>query len=212
MIGTLIVIAKQPIAGRVKTRLAPPLSHRQAARVALASLVDTLQAMALVPAWRHLLVLDGMPGGWLPAGWDVAPQPAGGLDQRLVDAFRQADPTWPAVLVGMDTPQLRPEHVLAFKPDNYDACLGLAEDGGYWGIGLRFPNRAAAVISGVPMSTTDTGAAQLQRLTLAGMRTQLLVTLADVDTFSIACQVAAQAPHSRFAALIRELAPLSVPG
>ncbi len=207
MIGTLIVVAKEPVPGRVKTRLVPPLTHEQAAEVALAAIVDTLRSMSCVPARRHLLALDGRAGSWLPRGWDAVGQAVGGLDARLIGAFGHADHRHPAVLVGMDTPQLRPEQVLAFQPDRYDACLGLAEDGGYWAIGLRSPRRARSIIAGVPMSTAHTGTEQLRRLRAAGMRTQLLTELADVDTFAVARRVARRAPHGEFAALMRRLVP-----
>ena len=84
---TLLVIAKQPVPGRVKTRLVPPCTHEQAAALAEAALADTLHTAATVPARRRVLVLDGDPGPWLPAGFDIVPQCAGPLDERLADAF-----------------------------------------------------------------------------------------------------------------------------
>ncbi|MBV9823483.1 MAG: DUF2064 domain-containing protein, partial [Actinobacteria bacterium] len=132
-LGTMIVLAKQPLPGRAKTRLTPPLHPEQAARVAAGALTDTLAAAAAVDAHSHLLAFDGNPADWLPAGWRHEHQPAGTLDVRLVAAFAAAQPGRPAVLVGMDTPQFRPEQ-LAFDAARYDACLGLATDGGYWTI------------------------------------------------------------------------------
>ncbi len=201
-LGTLIVIAKEPVPGRVKTRLCPPLTYEQAAEVAAAAIADTLHAMSDVPAGRHLLALEGTPDGWVPAGWEVVAQPDGPLDVRLVDAFAHADPDRPAVLVGMDTPQVRPHDLAGFDPTAHDACLGPAEDGGYWAIGLRTPNRARDVISDVPMSTTTTGAEQLRRLRDARLRTHVLGTLADVDTYPVARRVAALAPGGAFAAAL----------
>lgn len=64
--STLLVIAKEPRPGRVKTRLTPPFSPRQAAALAEAALVDTLLAVAAAPVRRRVLVLDGTPGPWLP--------------------------------------------------------------------------------------------------------------------------------------------------
>jgi len=103
---TLLVIAKEPVAGRVKTRLVPPCTPEQAAALAEAALADTLHAVLAVPARRRVLVLDGEPGPWLPPGFDVMPQCGGGLDERLAGAF--AAISGPALLVGMDTPQLTP--------------------------------------------------------------------------------------------------------
>jgi uncharacterized protein len=202
VIGTAIVIAKEPIAGRVKTRLVPPLSYEQAAQVAAAALSDTLRAVDGVPARRRLLVLDGRPGPWLPAGWRVLPQRTGGLDERLAAAFLAAG-RGPALLVGMDTPQLRADQLTCFDPAAYDACLGLATDGGYWAIGFADARTALAAIPGVPMSTARTGAEQLRRMRLLGLRVQLLDELSDVDTFDTAVEVAAEAPRGAFAAAMR---------
>ncbi len=63
---TLLVIAKEPRPGRVKTRLTPPFTPGEAAALAEAALVDTLRAVAATPARRRVLVLDGEPGPWLP--------------------------------------------------------------------------------------------------------------------------------------------------
>lgn len=57
----LAVIAKAPVAGRVKTRLCPPCTPQQAAALAGAALQDTLAAVAATPAHRRVLVLDGEP-------------------------------------------------------------------------------------------------------------------------------------------------------
>jgi glycosyltransferase A (GT-A) superfamily protein (DUF2064 family) len=192
MIATVLVLAKEPLPGKVKTRLVPPLSFEGAAEVAAAALADTLRVVAPV-ALRRVIVLDGAAGPWLPHGWRVAPQRVGGLDQRLAGAFADAG-RHVTVLVGMDTPQLRPEQLAAFDPSRYDACLGPAVDGGYWAIGLADPAAASAVIPGVPMSRADTGLEQLRRLRAHGLRVQLLDSLEDIDTFAAAQRVAAVMP------------------
>ena len=193
----LIVLAKRPRPGRVKTRLCPPLAPEQAAAVAAAALTDTLAAVETTNVTRRILAFDGPPDAWLPRGWDWTRQPTGGLDERLIAAFGAV--RGPALLVGMDTPQLTSELLSSFDPSRYDACLGRADDGGYWCIGFADPAHASA-IRGVPMSRSDTAAHQLERLTLAGLRVQLLPTLVDVDTIETALQVARLAPHTRFAA------------
>ena len=55
-IATLLVIAKQPVPGRVKTRLVPPCTHEQAAVLAEAALADTLHTVLMTPARRRILV------------------------------------------------------------------------------------------------------------------------------------------------------------
>jgi glycosyltransferase A (GT-A) superfamily protein (DUF2064 family) len=112
-----------------------------------------------------------------------------------------------ALLVGMDTPQLRPELLadaaaLLARPGT-DAVLGPAFDGGYWAIGLRRPDERA--FRGVPMSLDSTAGAQRQRLDELGLRWAELPALRDVDTFDDACSVAAAAPQSHFARALAAL-------
>ena len=67
MSAQLLVLAKTPVPGRVKTRLCPPCTPEQAARVAAAALADTLAAVARTPAVRRCLVVEGdhpAPPGW----------------------------------------------------------------------------------------------------------------------------------------------------
>jgi uncharacterized protein len=197
----LIVLAKAPLPGRAKTRLCPPLSPTRAAALAEAALRDTLDAVASVPV-RRLLVLDGAPGDWLPAGYDVVPQRRGGLADRLAGAFVAAG--GPALLVGMDTPQLTPAR-LGYGLDRLsepgvDAVLGEAVDGGYWAIGLRAADER--VFAGVPMSSPRTCAEQRARLRALGLCVAELGPLRDVDTFDDAVAVAATAPATRFASAL----------
>jgi uncharacterized protein len=205
----VVVIAKEPVPGRVKTRLTPPFSPPQAARLAAAALADTLASAARVPAVRHVLALEGRAGTWLPPGFDVVAQRGHGLDERLAAAFGQAYARLPVpvVLIGMDTPQVT--HRLleaAIRPlaaGTADAVFGPAADGGFWLLGLRRPD--PALLLGVPMSAADTGEAQLARLTGAGLRVHHLPICTDVDDAAAARAVAAQVPRSRFAAALRPM-------
>ncbi|MEU1038131.1 DUF2064 domain-containing protein [Streptomyces sp. NPDC005551] len=197
---TLLVIAKEPRPGRVKTRLTPPFTPQEAAALAGAALADTLHAVLAAPARRRVLVLDGTPGPWLPPGFDVVPQCAGGLDERLADAF--AGCAGPALLIGMDTPQVTPG-LLTVDWRSTDACFGPAADGGFWALGMAEPD--PELVRGVPMSTAVTGAVQRDRLTAAGLRVRDLPVLRDVDTAPDAARVAACAPDGRFAAELARL-------
>jgi uncharacterized protein len=203
---TLLVIAKQPVPGRVKTRLVPPCTHDQAAALAEAALADTLRTVLMAPAARRVLVLDGEPGPWLPPGFDIVPQCGGPLDERLAEAFAAVD--GPALLIGMDTPQVTPG-LMAVDWRAADAVFGPAADGGFWALGLREPD--PALLRGVPMSTSATGAIQRARLVAAGLRVTELPQLRDVDTAADALAVARTAPQSRFAARARELAVVLSP-
>jgi uncharacterized protein len=203
---TLLVMAKQPVPGRVKTRLVPPCTHEQAAALAEAALADTLHTVLMAPARRRVLVLEGRPGPWLPPGFDVVAQCGGPLDERLAGAF--AAVRGPALLIGMDTPQVTPG-LLTVDWQGTDAVFGPAADGGFWALGLRVPD--PALLRGVPMSTASTGAIQRARLAAAGLRIADLPQLRDVDTAADAVAVARQAPRSRFAARAGELATVLSP-
>jgi rSAM/selenodomain-associated transferase 1 len=200
----LLVIAKEPTPGRVKTRLSPPCTPEQAAALAAAALADTLAAAAAAErAGRRVLVLDGRPGDWVPDGFEVIAQRGDGLAERLAAAFEDAGA--PAFLVGMDTPQVTPALLDAglAAVEGADAALGTALDGGYWGIGLRRAD--PEVFRDVPMSVDHTGAVQQARLTALGLATAFLPPLLDIDTIADARAVAAQAPGTRFAAALREI-------
>jgi rSAM/selenodomain-associated transferase 1 len=199
----LLVLAKEPVPGRVKTRLCPPCSHEQAAALAEAALADTLLAVASTPARRRVLVLAGRPGPWLPPGFEVLPQRGCGLDDRLAAAFQ--DVGEPAVLIGMDTPQVTPallERATAAL-ERSQAVLGPAADGGFWAMGLRRADRRA--FAGVPMSREITGHLQARRLREMGLATSFLPTLRDVDTIDDARVVARLAPGTGFARQAREV-------
>ncbi|OKI60939.1 TIGR04282 family arsenosugar biosynthesis glycosyltransferase [Streptomyces sp. MJM1172] len=200
--STLLVIAKAPAPGRVKTRLTPRFTPEEAAGLARAALQDTLAAVLATDARRRVLVLDGQPGPWLPEGIEVVPQCAGGLDVRLAAAFSLSG--GPALLIGMDTPQVTPE-LLAQGLDftGTRAWFGPADDGGFWALGMARPDPALLV--GVPMSVPHTGREQRLRLTASGRAVRDLPALCDVDTPADAARVAAAAPGTRFAALHGEL-------
>ena len=199
---TVILLAKECVPGRVKTRLTPPFSPEEAAALAAASLADTMDAVRRVRADRYLLWFDGTPPR--DSGFDVVQQPAGGLDERIGAAFDHVRDR--AVLVGMDTPQLDPAVLQAVLDDrSADAWFGPATDGGWWALGLDPMADRGDLIRGTPMSTDVTGASQLLRLGAAGLRVRRLPELTDVDHVAEARIAAAQAPGSRFAALLADL-------
>ena len=203
--ATIIVIAKSPVAGRVKTRLCPPCTPAEAAHIAAAALADTLAVVAETPATARVLALDGPPGPWIPDGFVIVPQIGCGLDERLANAF--AAVTGPAILIGMDTPQVSVEQLVSaaqiLNGPRCDAVIAPALDGGWWAIGLQ--NADPRVFVGVPMSTDHTCRDQRARLRSLGYRTAVLETLRDVDTFADVVDVARTVPGSRFAAAVSAL-------
>jgi hypothetical protein len=198
-LAALVVIAKDPLPGRAKTRLTPPCSPSQAADLARAALLDTLDVVARTPAARRVLVLDGDPRSWRRDRLEVIPQRGDGLGERLAAAFE--DVGGPALLVGMDTPQLTPRLLLegtrALSDPDVDAVLGPALDGGYWSVGFKRPSPGA--FDGVPMSTETTCERQRARLHRLGLRVHEQTTIRDVDTIDDARTIAREAPLTRFA-------------
>jgi glycosyltransferase A (GT-A) superfamily protein (DUF2064 family) len=226
-VTTLIVIAKETIPGKVKTRLHPPLSYEEAAEVAAAAIQDTLAAASAVDVDRRILYFDG---NLFPPGsedYEVVPQGTGDLDVRLAHIFDHC--TGPTVLIGMDTPQLDAQILRDMfarwaaedeatnaststststsdadtDAGTTDVFFGFANDGGFWTLGMREPD--GSLIRGVPMSQDDTGRVQLDRLKAAGLRVSLVPELVDVDTIDDARTVATLAPRTRFAETLRRI-------
>jgi glycosyltransferase A (GT-A) superfamily protein (DUF2064 family) len=200
----VLVMAKSPVAGKVKTRLCPSLRPEQAAELAEAALADTLDAVARCRAERRIIALDGPAGDWLPPGFEVMAQRGHRFDQRLAAAWHDA--AGPGLQIGMDTPQVTAELLdqCLDTDGRATAALGLAADGGWWAIGL-WKRWDRDVFTGVPMSTPRTGEAQLTRLRSAGHQVVPLRELRDFDLIDDALAVAAEAPHSRFAAAVGQL-------
>ncbi|WP_104199783.1 DUF2064 domain-containing protein [Cryobacterium sp. Y29] len=200
----IVVIAKECLPGKVKTRLHPPLSLEQAAELAAASLADTLAVASQLPATRHILAFDGVTAPVEASAWEILPQSTGGLDERLAAIFDTlAEPT---LLLGMDTPQVSAEllaPVFTDWGDETDAWFGPADDGGFWALALKNPS--GTLLRGVPMSRSDTGAHQLRRLDEAGLSVRVLPTLTDIDTITDAHTVASAAPRTRFARAYAEV-------
>jgi rSAM/selenodomain-associated transferase 1 len=195
----LLVLAKQPLAGQVKTRLCPPFTAQGAADVAAAALEDTLDVVRAVPVARRVLVLDGE---YPASGFCLQPQRGGPMAERLAAAFDDCDPDLPALLIGMDTPQLRPALLAAAVAALQDApaVFGPASDGGWWALGLQRPD--GSLLAGIATSRADTGRQQLARLRDAGLDPCLLPELRDVDTADDARAVAELVPYGRFAAAV----------
>jgi glycosyltransferase A (GT-A) superfamily protein (DUF2064 family) len=214
--AAVIVLAKAPEPGRVKTRLCPPATPAEAADLAAASLLDTIDAVAGVPGADPVVVLTGRLAGAVRSaeltsalrGCRVLPQRGDGLGARIAAAHADTSalfPGRPMLLVGMDTPQADPALLGAcldrLRAPGTDAVLGPAADGGWWILGLNDP-LAARLVTDVPTSRDDTGERTLRALRNAGLRVGLLPELTDVDTAADAVTVAAAAPDRRFAAAL----------
>ena len=218
----LVIVAKVPEPGLVKTRLCPPATPEQAADLAEAALLDTLDAVRAVDS-RPLVALAGDPAravrpALLAAGLHgaaVVAQRGESLGPRIAAAHADAAALRPgaaSLQLGMDTPQVKRELLAAAAArltgrSGPDAVLGPAADGGWWALGLRDPHRAA-LIAAVPTSRADTGVRTWAALRAGGLRVDLLEELRDVDTAADAVAVAALAPGTRFAPAVAALPAL----
>jgi len=216
---TLLIVSKAPVPGQVKTRLAPTISLADAAELASASLLDTLDAARRTSVTTRVVALTGelsaaRHGGEIAAALDdfvVIAQRGDGFARRLVNAHTDAAAVAhsPVLQIGMDTPQVTPDLLGAAaatltRPD-VDAVFGPAADGGWWALGVSTPDMAE-VLADITPSRSDTGDRTLRALRQHGWRVAHLPVLSDVDTPDDAKRVAGEVDRaSRFGALVRRL-------
>ncbi|MFC9515110.1 DUF2064 domain-containing protein [Nocardiaceae bacterium NPDC056970] len=191
----VLVVAKAPVPGLAKTRLAADIGDDRAADIAAAAMLDTLAAVAGVRAAYRIVALTG--NLELAArrrcvmdalhGVTVIEQRGAGFAERLVYAHVDSAEIagLPVLQIGMDTPQVTSSQLSSaariLTQTERPTVLGPAADGGWWALGV--PNAAiAAALSRVSMSRPDTGIATHSALTTAGARVRLLPLLRDVDS------------------------------
>lgn len=213
---TVLVMAKAPVPGRVKTRLAVDIGDDRAADLAAAALLDTIEATRAAGAAGHLSLAgdlsDAVRGPQLTealAGWRITPQRGDTFAERLVNAHADAGDGL-VIQIGMDTPQVTGPLLRTAADDlsGNDAVLGPAPDGGWWVLGRRDP-RVAEALAEVVMSTPSTCADTERALAHAGHRVARTATLLDVDTLVDARTVADLAPTTLFAQAWRELSEVT---
>jgi glycosyltransferase A (GT-A) superfamily protein (DUF2064 family) len=207
---TVLVVAKAPVPGLAKTRLAAALGERPAADVAAAALLDTLDAVCAAPVTHRVVAMTGDLERArradeirdMLAAFTVIKQRGDGFGDRLANAHADAAATGhqPVLQIGMDTPQVRPELLAACARRLLivPALLGMARDGGWWVLGLA-DAATADCVRGVPMSRPDTGVETLTALKRTGICVKLVEELHDVDTVDDIPPVRAACPAaSRF--------------
>ena len=224
--AALLVLAKAPVPGEVKTRLCPPITPTQAAGIAAAAFLDTLDAVLAVPHVVPVVALTGdlnraVDGAVITArlrAATVLPQRGATLGERIAAAYADTAAMVgdrPVLQIGMDTPQVDAT-LLSYcrerlEGDGADATLGMATDGGWWILGVQRAE-LADLIAGIPTSRPDTGTRTMAALRSAGLRVIELPELSDVDTWEDAAAVAGAAPDGRFATAVATLSALNVPG
>lgn len=208
---TVLVVAKAPVPGLAKTRLAVDVGADAAADIAAAALLDTLDAVCATPVTHRVVAMTGDLERACRAGeirdrltaFTVIEQRGEGFADRLANAHADAAASTegqPILQIGMDTPQVSAQLLAdcARQLLAAPALLGMARDGGWWVLGLADAT-AAECLRKVPMSRSDTGAVTLAALEHTDISVVLVEELHDVDTVDdiglvrVACR-----PSSRF--------------
>jgi len=189
--GSLVVLAKQPAPGRVKTRLCPPLALEEAAELYACMLDDVLEATAAAAerlGFEAVLAVDppdacAAMARRAPRAFRAVAQRGGGLGARLAHAAAQAAAAGalPVVLRGSDSPALPGEALVAAARalDEVDLVACPDPDGGYSLVGLRRP---APGLFDHPMSHGGVLEQTLAAAAERGLRSRLLEPGFDVDT------------------------------
>ena len=186
MTDTVLIVAKAPASGRSKTRLVPPLSPDQAAKLHEALLLDTLAACrAEVDDVRILYAAaDDAPAlANLAPDIELVPQSGRGLADALRLGIEQHVADGPVAIVSSDVPGLPPRSIAAAfsaLAEGADIVLGPALDGGYWLIAMREPHDEP--FRDIPWSTPAVLAVTRRRCQDAGLRVVELSPWRDVDT------------------------------
>jgi rSAM/selenodomain-associated transferase 1 len=183
----LVIMAKVPIAGRVKTRLAREIGVVGATMFYRVAMRNVIARLARQPFWRATVIVDpdtGATSRMLPTGVARAGQGRGDLGVRMQRPMRMLPPG-PVCLIGTDVPDISVADIRrAFRQlGRADAVFGPAEDGGFWLVGLKRTPRVIDPYRGrVPWSQADTLERTLANL--AGRRVGFTVRHNDVDSAS----------------------------
>ncbi len=209
---TALIVAKAPVPGLAKTRLAAALGDRVAAGIAAAALLDTLDAVADTPLAAKVVAMTGDLASACQSeairerlsGFTVVEQRGDSFADRLANAHADAASAagpMPVLQIGMDTPQVTAELLTrcARALLGAHAVVGPARDGGWWLLGVA-DAATAECLRLVPMSRPDTGALTYAALLQTGSPVTVLEELADVDTVADISVVRADCrPSGRFA-------------
>lgn len=188
--NALAVMAKAPVAGEVKTRLVPPLSAGEAARLYGALLSDLLHSLRAFPAADRFVVFTPPDAATLfdaivPAGFACFPQHAGDLGKRMEAVFADlfSRRYRQVVVIGSDVPVF-PAGFLAKAFETLDesrgcVVLGPSEDGGYYLIGMS--RLVREIFSDIPWGQDSVLSTTLARLSALACEVRLLPPWFDLD-------------------------------
>ncbi len=176
----LVVVAKRPELGRVKTRLARGIGDAGALALYAAFLDDIVARCAALPHTFAVAFVPGGPDYPLP-GVETFDQVGATLGERLLAIFeRSARVAEKTLVMSSDSPQVPDAWIeRAFEMlEDADAVFGPTEDGGYWCVGMRLPHD---VFGGVTMSVPETFEQTRAAARRLGLRVALLPPTFDVD-------------------------------
>lgn len=209
----LIVFTKEPVQGRVKTRLASTLGSRAALEIAKAMTADLARELGNFEG-EVLWLVDGNPEwlyGLTGRNAATAPQGPGDLGERLARAFRESA-TWsegPAGVIGTDCPSMGAQALgILFEAveQGADASVIPAADGGFAALALK--SHAEGIFEGVRMSGPHTLQDLLKKLYALGLKVEILPPMYDVDVeedLAALFSSSAVKPGSRLALTLYEL-------
>jgi rSAM/selenodomain-associated transferase 1 len=179
----LVIMAKAPMAGAVKTRLASQIGVATATRFARHSTAALIARVGFDPRWKTSLWVapdaNSTSRHW-PRGVPHISQGRGNLGHRMQRILDRSAPG-PVVMIGTDIPDITPAHIVqAFRVlGRADCVFGRATDGGYWLVGARRRPRTPRPFTNVRWSSEHALADTLANL--AGQSIGFVATLSDVD-------------------------------
>ncbi|CAH0999259.1 hypothetical protein LEM8419_00556 [Neolewinella maritima] len=182
----LIIMVKNPIAGKTKTRLAQDVGDEMALRMYGILLEYTRdQALGLTDVTRYLHYSDHVRSddGWPGDRFIKLVQVGPGLGERMAAAFDHAFARHHdrVIIIGSDCPGVTTELLdEAFAAlTTHEVVIGPANDGGYYLLGMRHPH--PTLFTDMSWSTSDVLEETLARTQVQGLSTHRLPVLSDID-------------------------------
>ena len=190
MSNVLVIFAKAPIEGQVKTRLCPPLTPAQAAELARCFLIDTVERACTFPEVQVYIAFtpadsENVFRALLSFPVHYLPQRGDSLGKRELNIFLDLQQRGASriVLIGSDIPTLPSAHIkeafTLLEDSQYDAVFNPTDDGGYCLIGMREPH--SALFEGIAWSTSTVMAETLSRARKHSLNVELVPAWYDVD-------------------------------
>ncbi len=178
-------MAKLPVAGRVKTRLAREVGTVEALRFYRTTQATVIATLARQPFWQTIVSVSpdiGVTSPMLPHRATRMAQGGGDLGARMHRPMQQLPPG-PVCVIGTDIPAVSPSDIRrAFQAlGRSDSVFGPAEDGGFWLVGLRRRPRVVSPYAGVRWSQADTREQVIANLQRCGASIAATTTHSDVD-------------------------------